>query len=131
MHAWLNKLDQHFPVRYTAWLACAVGFLLSLFAWVAFDIGGLLALGCLFLVGLGWRDTHQTRHSVLRNYPVIGHMRFLLEFVRIEIRQYFIESDTEATPFSRMQRSLVYQRAKVEPDKRPFGTQLNVQETVY
>ncbi len=131
MHAWLNKLDQHFPVRYTAWLACAVGFLLSLFAWVAFDVGGLLALVCLFLVGLGWRDTHQTRHSVLRNYPVIGHMRFLLEFVRIEIRQYFIESDTEATPFSRMQRSLVYQRAKGEPDKRPFGTQLNVQEPGY
>ena len=68
----------------------------------------------------------QTRHSILRNYPVIGHLRFLLEFIRPEIRQYFIESDNEAAPFSRQQRSLVYQRAKGESDKRPFGTQLDV-----
>ncbi|HUQ50731.1 MAG TPA: FMN-binding glutamate synthase family protein, partial [Gammaproteobacteria bacterium] len=57
--------------------------------------------------------------------PVIGHLRFLLEFVRPEIRQYFIESDNEQTPFSRQQRSIVYQRAKGAPDKRPFGTQLD------
>ena len=79
-----------------------------------------------FLVGLGLRDTRQTRHAVLRNYPVIGHLRFLLEFIRPEIRQYFFESDNEATPFSRQQRALVYQRAKGESDKRPFGTQLDV-----
>ena len=94
-------------------------------------MGGWAALVCLFLVGLGWRDTRQTRHSVLRNYPVIGHLRFLLEFVRIEIRQYFIESDSEANPFSRQQRSLVYQRAKGDADKRPFGTQLDVHAVGY
>jgi glutamate synthase domain-containing protein 2 len=126
MHEWLHRIDQHFPVRYTAWIASAVGLLLFAFTWIAFDVGGGAALVCLFLVGLGWRDTRQRRHAVLRNYPVIGHLRFLMEFVRIEIRQYFIESDTEATPFSRMQRSLVYQRAKGVPDKRPFGTQLDV-----
>jgi len=126
MHEWLHRIDQHFPVRYTAWIASAVGLLLFAFTWIAFDVGGVAALVCLFLVGLGWRDTRQRRHAVLRNYPVIGHLRFLMEFVRIEIRQYFIESDTEATPFSRMQRSLVYQRAKGVPDKRPFGTQLDV-----
>ena len=69
--------------------------------------------------------------ALLRNYPVIGHLRFMLEYVRPEIRQYFIESDTEAHPFSRQQRSLVYQRAKGDPDKRPFGTQLDVHETGY
>lgn len=126
MFQWLNRLDQHFPVRYTAWLLCAVGLLLSAFAWVAFDAGGLLVLVFLFLTALGLRDTQQTRHSVLRNYPVIGHLRFLLEFIRPEMRQYFIEGDNEAAPFSRQQRSLVYQRAKGEPDKRPFGTQMNV-----
>jgi len=126
MFAWLNKLDQHFPVRYAAWLLCAVGFLLGAFAWVAFGVGGWFALLCLFGVGLGVRDTRQTRHSVLRNYPVIGHVRFLLEFIRPEMRQYFIESDNEAAPFSRQQRSLVYQRAKGDPDKRPFGTQKDV-----
>jgi glutamate synthase domain-containing protein 2 len=131
MHAWLHQIDQHFPVRYTAWLASAIGVLLFAFTWVAFGIGGPAALVCLFLLGLGWRDTRQTRHSVLRNYPVIGHLRFLLEFIRPEIRQYFIEPDNEAAPFSRQQRSLVYQRAKGDADKRPFGTQLDVHASGY
>ncbi|RZL60863.1 MAG: FMN-binding glutamate synthase family protein [Variovorax sp.] len=78
------------------------------------------------LTGTGVHDVRQTRHAILRNYPVIGHLRFLLEYIRPEMRQYFIESDAEAAPFSRAQRSLVYQRAKGEPDNRPFGTQLNV-----
>jgi len=124
--AWLLKLNEQFPIRYMVWLICATGFLLSAFTWVAFHTGGALALLFLFLVGLGIRDTRQTRHSVLRNYPVIGHLRFLLEFIRPEIRQYFIEGDNEAAPFSRQQRSLVYQRAKGEQDKRPFGTQMDV-----
>lgn len=131
MHDWLRRLDRHFPVRYWAWLSSAMLFLLASFAWVAFDVGGGWALLGLFLVGLGFRDTRQRRHSVLRNYPVIGHLRFLLEFIRPEIRQYFIESDHEASPFSRQQRSLVYQRAKSEADVRPFGTQLDVQGDGY
>jgi glutamate synthase domain-containing protein 2 len=131
MHAWLHQIDQHFPVRYLAWLLCGLGLLLFTFTWVAFGLGGWLALLFLFLVGLGWRDTRQPRHSLLRNYPVIGHVRFLLEFVRPELRQYFLESETEAAPFSRQQRSLVYQRAKGESDKRPFGTQLDVHAEGY
>ena len=126
MFDWLKKLDRHFPVRFSAWLMCGVGFLLSAFSWVAFGIGGWLALGLALLVALGFRDTLQTRHSVLRNYPVIGHVRFLLEFIRPEMRQYFLEGDNEAAPFSRQQRSLVYQRAKGDADKRPFGTQMDV-----
>ena len=126
MFDWLKKLDQHFPVRYTAWLLCAVGMLLCAFSWVAFGVGGRLALVFMLLTALGFRDTQQTRHSVLRNYPVIGHLRFLLEFIRPEMRQYFIEGDNEAAPFSRQQRSLVYQRAKGDADKRPFGTQMDV-----
>ena len=126
MFDWLKKLDQHFPVRYSAWLLCAVAMLLSAFSWVAFGVGGGLVLVFALLTALGFRDTQQTRHSVLRNYPVIGHLRFLLEFIRPEMRQYFIEGDNEAAPFSRQQRSLVYQRAKGEADKRPFGTQMDV-----
>ncbi|MFN7724996.1 MAG: FMN-binding glutamate synthase family protein [Rubrivivax sp.] len=131
MHAWLHKIDAHFPVRYTAWLASAVLGLLALLGWVITGQGEGWALVCGALVLLGWRDVRQTRHSVLRNYPVIGHLRFLLEFIRPEMRQYFIESDNEAAPFSRQQRSLVYQRAKGEPDKRPFGTQLDVHASGY
>jgi glutamate synthase domain-containing protein 2 len=131
MHAWLQRIDQHFPVRYIGWLLCAVGLLLCTFTYVAYGMGGGWALVFLFLVGLGWRDSNQRRHSVLRNYPVIGHLRFLLEYVRPELRQYFLESDNEAAPFSRQQRSLVYQRAKGESDKRPFGTQLDVHGAGY
>ena len=126
MPQWLIRLNEQFPLRYAAWLLCGVGLLLSAFTWVAFQTGGWLVAVFVILVLLGWRDTRQSRHSVLRNYPVIGHMRFLFEFVRPEIRQYFIESDSDATPFSRQQRSLVYQRAKGDSDKRPFGTQRDV-----
>ena len=131
MHEWLHRLDQRFPVRYSAWMLSAVLALLFSLAYVMGGVGGLPALVFMFLVGLGWRDTRQRRHSVLRNYPVIGHLRFLLEFIRPEMRQYFIESDREAAPFSRQQRSLVYQRAKGAADKRPFGTQRDVAEIGY
>ncbi|MBK9359689.1 MAG: FMN-binding glutamate synthase family protein [Rubrivivax sp.] len=131
MHAWLQQLDQHFPVRYSAWLLAAIGLLLFGFTWVAFGAFGFAALVCLFLVLLGLRDVRQRRHAVIRNYPVMGHLRYLLEFIRPEIRQYFLESDREAVPFSRQQRSLVYQRAKGESDKRPFGTQLDVHADGY
>ncbi|HEX6704971.1 MAG TPA: FMN-binding glutamate synthase family protein [Albitalea sp.] len=126
MPAWLLKLNEQFPIRYMVWLGSGLGLLLSSFVWVAFHTGGAWVLVFLFLVGLGIRDTRQSRHSILRNYPVIGHIRFLLEFIRPEIRQYFLEGDNDAAPFSRQQRSLVYQRAKGEMDKRPFGTQMDV-----
>jgi glutamate synthase domain-containing protein 2 len=126
MFNWLQQLDRHVPVRYSVWLLCAVAALLCAFTWVGFRVGGGAAIVFALLVALGVRDTRQTRHSVLRNYPVIGHLRFLLEYIRPEMRQYFIEGDNEAAPFSRQQRSLVYQRAKNESDKRPFGTQMDV-----
>ena len=75
---------------------------------------------------LGLYDVVQTRHAILRNYPVLGHMRFLFEGIRPEIRQYLLENDQDEEPFSREQRSIVYQRAKGVEDKRPFGTRENV-----
>lgn len=118
-----------FPTRYSAFALCVVGLVACLafvlmsphlwLAWVGLVVFAVLA-------GTGVHDLRQTRHAILRNYPVIGHLRFLLEYIRPEMRQYFIESDAEAAPFSRAQRSLVYQRAKGEPDNRPFGTQLDV-----
>ena len=122
----LDRFNAGYPVRYTALVLCLVGFLVG--AFMLLDSGrGLLAL-LLFgvLCGVGIHDVLQTKSSILRNYPVMGHLRFLLEFIRPEMRQYFIESDSEAAPFSRAQRSLVYQRAKGELDNRPFGTQLDV-----
>ncbi len=122
----MNIPDSALPIRFTALAGCVVGLVLSSYGYADFRTDGLLVLLFGGLVALGIYDLAQPKRSVLRNYPVIGHLRFLLEYVRPEIRQYFIESDSDATPFSRSQRSLVYQRAKGDPDKRPFGTQLNV-----
>jgi glutamate synthase domain-containing protein 2 len=88
-------------------------------AWWLAGIGGGLSL-------IGVRDLLQPEHSLQRNYPVLAHIRWLAELVRPELRQYLIEADEEAAPFSRSQRSLVYQRAKGEPGERPFGTLLDV-----
>ena len=85
-----------------------------------------LSAGVVALIILGVRDLTQRRHSVLRNFPVLGHGRYLLELIRPEINQYFIESDTDGTPFNREQRSVVYQRSKQVMDTTPFGTQRDV-----
>lgn len=127
----LNYFNNLFPVRYTVMGLCGIGLLLSLFSHVAFGVGGMVFLLFAGLLAVGVYDLQQTKHSILRNYPIIGHIRYMLEYVRPEIRQYFIESDSEAAPFSRAQRSLVYQRAKGEPDQRPFGTQQDVHAEGY
>ncbi|KAG0165427.1 hypothetical protein DFQ30_008474 [Apophysomyces sp. BC1015] len=77
------------------------------------------------------RDLLQSQHSILRNYPLWGHLRFLIEFIRPEIRQYLVESDTDEQPFSRAQRSIVYQRAKNTVDTRAFGTELDVRTNAH
>ena len=81
---------------------------------------GLVVFGSLAV--LGTHDLLQTKHSILRNYPIAAHIRFILEEIRPEIRQYFFEDAKEALPFARDTRSLVYQRAKMVLDKQPFGT---------
>ncbi|MBW8760119.1 MAG: FMN-binding glutamate synthase family protein [Burkholderiales bacterium] len=131
MPTWLLSLDRFFPIRYLAWILCAVIALLGAFTEVVAHTGWTWAVLGLAGVIVGIRDVRQRRHSILRNYPVIGHLRFFFEFIRPEMRQYFIEGDNEAAPFSRQQRSLVYQRAKGDPDKRPLGTQLDVQSEGY
>ncbi|WP_027329084.1 FMN-binding glutamate synthase family protein [Marinimicrobium agarilyticum] len=70
---------------------------------------------------LGAWDLRST-HNVLRNYPILGHIRYLLEFVRPELRQYFFESEQSGRPFNREQREIVNKRADGQPDTEPFGT---------
>jgi glutamate synthase domain-containing protein 2 len=102
--------------RFLPWVLSGLGIVFFLpFSW-------LLSAICLGLFLVGWHDYRQTRHAVLRNYPVSGHLRFMLEYIRPEIRQYFLESDEEKLPFSRNQRAMVYSRAKKMNDKRGFGT---------
>jgi len=105
----------------------AFAMLTALWSWwmvLPSTIFGILAL-------MGVYDLIQTKHSILRNYPVLGHMRFFFEGIRPEIRQYLIESDQDEEPFSRDDRSLVYQRAKGVEDARPFGTRMRVYDAGY
>ncbi len=127
----LNWIDQRLPLRFLAFFVIVILWVLSALQLVVGQASLLwvLLLSALVLVGIS--DLQQTKHAILRNYPIIGHLRFLLEFIRPEVRQYFIEGDSEAVPFSRAQRSLVYARAKGDSDKRPFGTQLDVREVGY
>ena len=127
----LDKLNEIYPVRYTAFIASVVLLVLSLLGAGVLGLSGWWPMVFLALCAVGIYDLQQSHHAILRNYPIIGHLRFLLEFIRPELRQYFIEGDSEAVPFSRAQRSLVYARAKGDSDKRPFGTQLDVREVGY
>jgi glutamate synthase domain-containing protein 2 len=89
----------------------------------------LLFVAPIVLVGI-W-DMIQTKHAICRNFPVVGHFRYMFEAIRPEMQQYFIESDTNGTPFSREQRSVVYQRAKDVRDTVPFGTRHDVYAVGY
>lgn len=103
-------------------------------------VAGLLLLGYFFppvlwafvIIGpiclLGFYDILQKRHTILRNFPIVGHFRYLLESIRPEINQYFVESDIDGRPFNRIQRSIVYQRGKGVLDTDPFGTKLRHEE---
>ncbi len=112
--------------RYIIFALCALATVLL--AGFSVSISWLIPFAAIAgaLTALGVWDMFQTRHAIMRNYPVIGHMRWLFEGIRPEIRQYLIESDQDEQPFSREQRSLVYQRAKGVEDKRPFGTREDV-----
>src|SRR5210317_2133757 len=117
--------------RYSFFALCILMTLVSavLLAWYSVFWVPLVIFFALSLVGV--YDMMQRRHSILRNYPVLGHMRFLFEGIRPEIRQYLIESDQDEEPFSRDARSLVYQRAKGMEDKRPFGSRMRVYDAGY
>jgi|GEM_PF-1267028 len=122
----LHHLQSLFPVRYTVFGLSVLGFLLGLFALVAFGEGGSWVLVCGALSAIGLYDVLQNKHSIARNYPILGHLRHLLEHLRPQMRSYFLDGDLEAVPFSRAQRALVYERAKNGADKHSFGTQHNV-----
>ena len=118
--------------RYTVWLCTALISLASLvgaiifhsFFWILAAVAaGLFLLGCV--------DYMQKRRGVIANYPLLGRMRYLLESIRPELRQYFWEADTDELPYSRNQRAMVYQRAKGILAARPLGTVLDIYREDY
>jgi glutamate synthase domain-containing protein 2 len=131
----METLMLPFSPRYIVLTICAVVTALLLgfgtFDHKLFDVVliPIIIFGALTLLGM--RDLLQKNHAILRNYPISAHMRFLLEEIRPEMRQYFFESEKDGMPFSRDTRALVYQRAKMVLDKRPFGTQEDVYREGY
>jgi len=110
------------------------GFLLFLIVaaiYYYFKLGFLLLIVLPILLIIGLFNTIQKKHAILRNFPVLGYFRYLFEMIAPEIQQYFIERSTDGKPFSRNQRSLVYQRAKNIDSSTPFGTQLNLNDRNY
>lgn len=111
-------------------IAAAVLALVTLTAWFWPPAWwSLVVFGPLIVLGL--KDALQTRHTVLRNFPIVGHGRYLIESVRPELQQYLIESNLDAYPVEREFRALVYQRAKGVLETRPFGTQRDVYHPGY
>jgi hypothetical protein len=114
--------------RYAFFAVCVIFTLASLpflehdWLWPITAVTGVLSLVGLF-------DLLQSPHAVRRNYPILGNIRYLVEGLRPEIRQYLLESDSDALPFSRAQRSLVYSRAKNESADKPFGTLIDVYQS--
>jgi len=109
--------------RYAVFAFCVLFTLASL---LFLHVSPWLTLITAALSAIGVNDLLQTHHSVRRNYPVLGNIRYLMETIRPEIRQYMLEGDEEQLPFSRSQRSIVYQRAKNQPAEKAFGTLTDV-----
>ncbi|MFV1982003.1 MAG: FMN-binding glutamate synthase family protein, partial [Thiohalomonadales bacterium] len=119
-------------MRYFSFIVVVVlTLLVTILAYTLHSYWYWLLLILLPLTLLGIWDIFQTRHNLLRNYPLLAHLRWLFEGIRPEIRQYLVESDNEAIPFTREQRSLVYERAKNTVDVHPFGTDLDVYAQKY
>ncbi|WP_159015925.1 FMN-binding glutamate synthase family protein [Cognatiluteimonas profundi] len=118
-------------IRYLAYIASVIATLLSVWELQFGQLWwwGVLVFGLLALVGT--IDVLQRDSTLRRIYPLLAHLRYGLESIGPEIRQYFIEKDTEEAPFSRQQRALVYQRAKGVMDVVPFGTEHDVYRTDY
>ncbi len=109
----------------------AVGSALAALAIVFHPLWWWLAAPILIVGLVGVHDLVQRKHSILRNYPVLGHGRFIAEFVRPEIQQYFVESNTDGAPFDREIRDIVYARAKGDTEAEPFGTERDVNAIGY
>ena len=131
----MHRLLLPFTPRFITFTLAAVTTLAITIIMATTGASGVVWWLCLAAAGglsaLGVYDLLQERHAILRNYPIAAHLRFLLEEIRPEMRQYFFEGEKDGAPFSRDRRAIVYQRAKKELDKRPFGTQHDVYANGY
>ena len=104
-------------------LFLVLGYFYHGFFWV------FIVLGPLFLIGI--YDVIQKKHTILRNFPILGHIRYMFEFISPELKQYFVEREEDGRPIPRNERNVIYQRAKGVDDTHPFGTQLDINNGHY
>lgn len=114
-------------IKFTLIALLITGIIVSIFIW---PLPGIIVTVALLIV-IGLHDIFQTKHTILRNFPVIGHIRYLLEMIGPELHQYFVESDTDGKPIDRNHRAYIYERAKEQTQTHPFGTELNVYDDNY
>ncbi|WP_234054134.1 MULTISPECIES: FMN-binding glutamate synthase family protein [unclassified Xanthobacter] len=130
--AWLTPGTKKLLSRYSVFIAVTLGAVISVILSFTSHQWWLIVFCVLFpLVLLGVFDVTQPDHSLLRNYPVIGSMRWLFEAIRPYLRQYLMEDDLSEKPYNRDERSLVYARSKNEEDRQPFGTELDTYAAEY
>ncbi len=114
-------------IRFTLIMGVVVAVIVCTIIWPAWGFTAIL----LILFAIGIYDIYQKKHTILRNFPLLGHMRYLMELIRPEIHQYFVENDTDGTPIDRNHRTYVYARAKLQNEMHPFGTQLDVNAELF
>ena len=115
--------------KFLIWGAILVVFTLIISLLIKADYWIPILLGSIYLLGL--YNLTQTKHAILRNFPVLGYFRYFFEEISPEIQQYFIERETDGKPFPKNQRAAAYRRAKNLPDTVPFGTQLEINQRKY
>ncbi|MCM6775544.1 FMN-binding glutamate synthase family protein [Nocardia sp. CDC159] len=120
-------MSRFFVVGFLAIAVVAVGVVAAIGSWAWWILLVLVAAA----LGVGVYDLVQTRHAVLRNYPILGHMRYLLESIRPELQQYFIERNFDGRPFDRDVRTMIYERAKGIHGELSFGTERDVESVGY
>lgn len=114
-------------IRFTLIMGFIVAIIVLTIIWPVYGLSAIAFV--LFSIGL--YDVFQKKHAILRNFPLLGHMRYLLELIGPEIHQYFIEDNTDGKPIDRNRRTYVYARAKSQTDTHPFGTQLDVNAELF
>ncbi|SFI06809.1 FMN-binding glutamate synthase family protein [Halpernia frigidisoli] len=115
--------------KFLVWGAVLIIFSTTIALLIKADYWIPILLLIIYLIGL--YNLTQTKHAILRNFPVLGYFRYFFEEISPEMQQYFIERETDGKPFPRNQRAAAYRRAKNLPDNVPFGTQLEINQRKY
>src|SRR5690554_1500903 len=118
-----QKFLNRFVIRQVIWAFIITYLIVALYLVLLRGWSFVTLILPILLFYLAFKDAFQTKHTIRKNYPIIGRLRYILEEIRPELRQYFWEGELDGKPFNRRERSIVYQRAKNEKQTVAFGMQ--------